>query len=109
MATTTSRPWDGSARRFTEEQWRRSCLLDMADCAAALRDAPAKTRYKLPVREPDGTLNARALGAAAAALAGARTTLKACPAAKAAAARKLVAAYRQARMTPPDSVSRLAG
>jgi HK97 family phage major capsid protein len=44
--------WDGSASRFTDEQYARSCILDRGPDAG-----PAKQRYSLPVRDPDGTLN----------------------------------------------------
>ena len=52
MATFTDAAWDGSASRFTIEQWRRSCLIDTGQ-----GDPSSKQRYKLPVREPDGTYN----------------------------------------------------
>lgn len=61
MAGATERPWDGSAARFTIQQWKRACLLD-----TGAGDPDSKGRYKLPVREPDGTLNANAVRAAAA-------------------------------------------
>jgi len=70
LAATTSKPWNGSASRFTDEQYRRSCLLDRGG------DGPVKSRCSLPVREPDGTLNVNALKAARAALSGARGGLK---------------------------------
>jgi HK97 family phage prohead protease len=56
----TTRPWDGSPARFSDEQYLRSCLIVRPG------DAPAKERGSLPVLEPDGTVNANALGAAAA-------------------------------------------
>lgn len=104
----TSKPWDGSAARFQDDEYRRSCILDLADCSPAGRDLPPKERYKLPIREPNGDLNANALGSAAAALAGARSPLTACPAAKTAAARKLLRAYSEAQMQPPDSLKQRA-
>ena len=52
MATFTDAAWDGSASRFTIEQWRRSCLIDTGQ-----GDPSSKDRYKVPVREPDGTYN----------------------------------------------------
>ena len=63
----SSAPWDGSASRFTPQQWRASCLIDTGEGAP-----DAKDRYKLPVREPGGAYNRAAMGAAAAALAGGR-------------------------------------
>ena len=41
----SSAPWDGSASRFTPEQWRASCL---ADTGAG--DPSSKDRYKIPSR-----------------------------------------------------------
>lgn len=104
MMSATDMAWDGSASRFTDAEWARSCVLDMADCSPAGGDMAAKARHKLPIREPSGAVNANALGAASAALAGARSPLQACPAAKKAAAKRLMAAYASAGMTPPDSL-----
>jgi hypothetical protein len=100
--------WDGSASRFTDAEYARSCILDRGDCSAAAKEMPAKERYSLPIREPSGAVNPSALGAAAAALSGARSPLKACPAAKTAAARKLLRAYGEANITPPDSLKQRA-
>jgi HK97 family phage prohead protease len=97
---TTSKPWDGSPGRFTDEQYLRACLIVRSG------DQPAKERGSLPVLEPDGTLNTNALGAAAAALAGARGGVRNVSGAeKAAAARKLIRYYNQAGMTPPASLT----
>jgi len=64
---------------------------------------------KLPYKEPGGAINRNALGAASAALAGARGGLKGVPpAAKKAAARKLRAAYGEAKMDVPDSLKSMA-
>jgi hypothetical protein len=101
--------WDGSEGRFSDEEWAHSCILDMGDCSAASKQATAKQRYKLPIREPNGDLNVNALGSAAGALGGARTPLQACPAAKKAAARRLVTAYGEAKLDVPEHVTSLAG
>lgn len=103
MAGMTNRPWDGSASRFTIQQWRASCLID-----TGVGDPDTKGRYKLPVQEPDGTLNTNAMHAAAAALVGGRGGVQASPAAKKAAARKLVRLYGQANETPPPSLKNMA-
>lgn len=96
----TRKPWDGSASRFTDEQYQRSCLIDRGG------DAPPKTRCSLPVLEPNGDVNANALGAAAARLNQlSGVTIEQ----KAAAARKLRRYYGQAGMTPPPSVVAMAG
>ena len=99
----TQKPWDGSASRFTDEQYQRSCLIDRGG------NATIKERCSLPVLEPDGTLNANALGAAAAALEGGRTPLADVTASmREAAARKLLRYYSAAGKTPPDSLRALA-
>jgi HK97 family phage prohead protease len=95
--------WDGSPARFTDDQYKRSCLIDRGG------DAPVKQRCSLPVLEPNGDLNANALGAAAAALSGARGGLRGVSSAqKAAAARKLIRYYGQADMEPPPSLRAIA-
>lgn len=101
--------WDGSASRFTDEQWARSCILDRADCSTAAKQMSAKERYSIPILEPSGASNVAALGYAAGALAGARTPVKACPAAKKNAAKKLVAAYNKAKLDAPEDIESLAG
>ena len=58
-------PWSEWSRGdYTDEQWRRACILDHE------AGSTAKERYGLPVREPDGTLNRNGVHAAAARLAG---------------------------------------
>jgi HK97 family phage prohead protease len=100
----SKKPWDGSASRFTDEQYQRSTLL----CRPG--DEPPKTRCSLPVLEPDGALNINALGAAAAALSGARTPLAgATRDLKAKAARRLLRYYGSAGLDPPPSLRALAG
>ena len=90
---------------YTIEQWRRATLLDTGQ-----GDPDDYDRYKLPVREPDGTINRNGVHAAAAALAGARTPLQATPQQKRAAARRLLAIYRDVLGDePPESLLRLAG
>ncbi len=56
MAAFTDKPWNGSEGRFSIEEWRRSCLIDTGE-----GDPDTKERYKLPVREPDGTYNRNAI------------------------------------------------
>ncbi len=100
----SSRPWDGDASRFTPQQWRESCLVDTGD-----GDPGAKSRYKLPVREPSGAYNRAALAAAAAALAGARGGSMSIPAsAKKSAARKLVSLYNRFKLDVPPSLRNMA-
>ncbi len=101
----TDRPWDGSASRFTPEQWRRATLIDTGE-----GDADSKSRYKLPVREPDGTINRNGAHAAAAAFAGGRGGEDASTEKKRSAARALVRIYRSdLDEDPPESLLRTAG
>lgn len=96
--------WDGSASRFTIEQWRASCLIGPSE------DSTSKNDYKLPVKEPSGDVNSNAVHAAAAALAGGRGGVDAPTAAKEKAAKTLVGLYRnQLKEDPPDSILELAG
>jgi hypothetical protein len=103
-ASVSNGPWDGSASRFTDEQYASSCVLDRADCAADWKNRPPKERYSLPIREPGGALNSNGVAAAAGRLKG----TKACPAAKKAAAKRIVAAYGTIKQDPPDYVKNLA-
>jgi HK97 family phage prohead protease len=93
------KPWDGSPARFTDEEYQRSCLIDRGG------DAPVKDRCSLPVLEPNGDVNANALASAA----GRLGQVAASQAMKAAAARKLMRYYRMADMTPPASMTKMAG
>ena len=54
-----SRPWDGSSGRFTIQEWRASCLIDTGE-----GDPDAKSRYKLPIKEPNGDINLNGVRAA---------------------------------------------
>jgi len=54
----TFRPWNGSPGRFDDDSYRKAAVLDRGD------SYEGKARYALPVREPDGTLNCRAVAAA---------------------------------------------
>lgn len=99
----TDRPWDGSASRFTPQQWRASCLIDTGE-----GDPDSKGRYKLPVKEPDGSVNANAVHAAAAALAGGRGGVQASPQQKKAAARSLVRLYGTLKEDAPPSIRNMA-
>jgi HK97 family phage prohead protease len=102
-AATTSKPWDGSPARFTDEQYRASALF----CRGG--DGPVKELCSLPVKEPDGTVNVNALGSAAAALAGARGGVRNVPREqKTQAARKLIRLYGMANLDPPPALVALA-
>jgi hypothetical protein len=65
VASSRSRPcsWsEFSAADYTLEQWRRACLVHPPS------PSQAKDDYRLPVREPDGTLNRNAVPVAPALL-----------------------------------------
>lgn len=102
----SDKPWGQfSDSDYTDAQYEAAAVLDRGPDAGNT----AKERYGLRVREPDGTLNRNGVHAAAGDLVGARGGVKAPPAAKKAAARKLVSLYRQIGDPPPDSLVRLAG
>ncbi|WP_422445981.1 hypothetical protein [Thermoanaerobacterium sp. DL9XJH110] len=101
----SNKPW-GSIQEsdYDVQQWHRACLIHLHDGAPT-----AKSQCKLPVWEPDGTLNRNGVHAAAAALAGARGGVDAPMEQKRKAARKLITLYRELEEEPPDSIKRLAG
>lgn len=95
-------PWGQfSASDYSPEQWHRACLIH--DHGPGTPDT--KDDCKLPVKEPDGTLNKNGVHAAAAALAGARGGVHASPAAKARAAQAIRGLYSKMGEDPPDSLS----
>lgn len=96
----SERPWsDYTEADYTIEQWHAACLVH-------LHDGPptSKSQCKLPVKTPNGALNRNGVHAAAAALAGARSPLKASSEQKAKAAAALRRYYSQLDETPPDSL-----
>lgn len=85
--------WDGSAGRFTPEQWKKSTILHVCD-------GLEKSCHKLPIREPGGALSRAGVHAAAS-----RFNQVDAPAeAKASAARQLRGAYRQLGEEVPDAI-----
>ena len=83
--------WDGSAGRFTPEQWKASCVLHVCT-------GDEKSCHKLPIKEPGGALSRAGVHAAAS-----RFNQVDAPAeAKASAARQLRGAYKQLGEDPPD-------
>lgn len=99
------KPWDGSASRWPDaKSYADSCLIVRKHEGELTKDDCA-----LPIKEPNGDINKNALGAAAAALAGARNKLKdVSPADKKKAARALLRAYGEAKMDAPPSLKNLA-
>lgn len=101
----SNKPWGQFKESdYTLEQWHHACLIHLHQ-----GDPTSKEQCKLPVREPDGTLNRNGIHAAAAALAGARGGVDAPTDEKKAAARKLIRLYREMGEEPPASIKRLAG
>lgn len=88
--------WDGSASRFSDEEWQRSAIVDRGDSF----DTP-KERYAVPILEPNGDLSRAAVHAAA----GRINQVDAPDAAISAGKRKLVAAYRRLDEEAPDSLT----
>ncbi len=107
MADFTSKSWDGSASKYKDTNaFCAACLIDLNP------DGQDKTQAncKLPVKEPDGTVNTNAVHAASAALAGARGGLKGVSAAdKKKAAKTLCNYYAQMKEDAPDSLKQIAG
>lgn len=101
MGDLTDRPWSGSSTGYTDEQWRRACVLDRGEAAGE-----GKQRYGLPVREPDGTLNCRAVANARARISQVKG---ASSEAKAAAQRKLDTFARQCQEYRSKSLTGCAG
>jgi hypothetical protein len=61
LAATTDKAWNGDASRFSDEEYKRSCLIDRGpDFSDSIKE-----RCSLPVLEPDGTINTNALASAA--------------------------------------------
>lgn len=88
--------WDGSASRFTDEEWQRSAVVDRGEEF----DTP-KERYAVPILEPNGDLNRAAVHNAAARI----NQVDASDSAISAGKRKLVAAYRRLDEEAPDSLT----
>lgn len=105
METVSNTPWgEFKESDYSLEQWRRACLISPPE------QSDAKADYKLPVREPSGTLNRAGCHSAAAALAGARGGVNASVDQKRSAAKRLTSLYRnQLEEDPPESLLRLAG
>lgn len=86
--------WDGSAGRFTPEQWKSSCILHVCD-------GLEKSCHKLPIKEPGGALSRAGVHAAASRFG----QVDAPPEAKASAARALRGAYKQLGEEPPEAIA----
>lgn len=101
----SDRPWgDFTAADYSIEQWRKACLID-----TETGDPNSKGRYKLPVLEPNGTLNRNGCHAAAGGH-GLGAVQGVSPAKIKEAAAKLVSLYEnQLQEEAPESVEKMAG
>lgn len=91
--------WDGSAGRFTDAQYQRSCLIKRSG------EGSIKERCSLPVREPGGAVSEKGVEAAAAMIGKLKNVS---PEEKKAAAKKLVSLYRSLKKDPPPGIAKLA-
>lgn len=90
-------PWSKfSAADYSVEQWHRACICHNHDGPPTSKD-----QCKLPVREPDGTLNRAGVHAAAAVLGGARGGIKISVSERIAATKMLAGYYKQLGEKPP--------
>ncbi|HEY3559651.1 MAG TPA: hypothetical protein VGL05_19415 [Kribbella sp.] len=96
----SDKAWSGfSQSDYDDAQWKSACLIDKGE-------GDGKSRYALPVKEPDGTLNRNAVHAAASRIGQVQVDA----AKKKAAAKKLVSLYRnQLDEDPPESLLKAAG
>lgn len=101
----SDKPWSNfSQADYSIDQWKRACVVDTGQ-----GDPSSKQRYKVPVREPDGTLNRNGVHAAAGGH-GISQVQGISPSARKTAARKLVDFYENdLKEEPPPSLETLAG
>ena len=92
----SEKAWDGSAGRFTLEQYHRSCILHRHSGKPT-----SKSECSLPIREPDGALSRAGVHAAASRIG----QVDATPEQKAAAKRALRGAYRMLKEEVPESLT----
>lgn len=90
----SDKPWDGSPSRFTDEEYKRSCILHKCD-------GMEKSCHSLPIKEPNGDLNRNAVHNAASRLG----SVDASPEAKSKAKSHLRGAYKQLGEEPPDNIA----
>lgn len=97
-AFVSEKSWDGSAGRFTPEQWKASCILHVCD-------GMEKSCHKLPIKEPGGQLSRAGVHAAAS-----RIGQVDAPSDKIASAKRaLRGAYSQLDEQVPDALKADAG
>lgn len=102
----TNKPWDGSAARWPDAaSYADSCLINLN---TGPRSDWTKGNCKLPVREPNGDYNVNGIHNAASVLAGGMGGVSAPPAAKKAAAKKLVSLYGRMHADAPPAIKQMA-
>lgn len=102
----TSKPWDGSASRWPDAgSYADSCLINQN---TGSRSQWTKGACSLPVQEPNGEYSVSAIHSAASVLCGGMGGVKAPPAAKKAAARKLVSLYGRMKADVPSAIKQMA-
>jgi len=101
----SDKPWSNFTESdYTPEQYKRACLIDTGQ-----GPPDSKSRYKLPVLEPDGALNRNGVHAAAGGH-GVSAVQGCSDAQRRAAARKLVSMYKMdLNEDPPESLIKMAG
>lgn len=93
-AAVSEKSWDGAASRFSDEEWKRSCIIHVCD-------GMEKTCHKLPIKEPNGDLSRAGVHAAAG-----RVNQVDAPAEKINSAKRVLrGAYRQLDEEPPESLT----
>lgn len=90
----SEKPWDGSASRFSEEEWYNSTIIHLST------DKENKSDHKLPIREPNGDLSRAGVHAAAARINQVDAPSEKIQSAKA----SLRGAYRQLGEDAPDAI-----
>lgn len=99
--------WFPSPSDYDDQEWAEACVLDRADCSELMAEAPAKERYALPITDPGADeANPVALAPTAAALAGDPNVIgNVCDKAIELAKARLLAAYDEAEVEPPASLT----
>lgn len=91
----SEKAWDGSASRFTPQEWYRSTIIHLSD------DKENKSDHKLPIREPNGDLSRAGVHAAAGRLNQTDAPAEQINRAKAA----LRSAYQELDEEPPEAIA----
>lgn len=102
MTAVSDRPFDRlTVDEYSPAEWRAACLVD-----TGVGDPDAKSRYRLPVREPLGVVNRAAVHAAGGGIAAVRGISSDM---RRTVARQLVGLYRDMGEEPPEGLATMAG